>query len=66
MRDPKRLQTLYHFLEGQHEMNVPDWRMGQFMVNFMSWYVRKYGCDPYYLPDTKFLEVIDDFLKENM
>ncbi len=64
MRDPKRLDTIYHFINGIHKAEFPDWRVGQFWMNFLSWYGAKHRTDVFYLEDTKILEAIDDFIQE--
>lgn len=37
MRDPERLEEFYAQMKKVHKKNFPDWRFGQFMVNFLGW-----------------------------
>ena len=37
MRDKNRLYGFYGQLCDIHRENFPDWRFGQFMVNFLGW-----------------------------
>lgn len=41
-------------------MNFPDWRFGQFIVNFLKWC----GADPFYLEDDKFEGLLLKFVEE--
>ena len=58
MRNPDRLDKFYDDLKKIHKDNFPDWRFGQFMYNFLSWY----GRDPFYLEESRFLERVNDFV----
>lgn len=57
MRDPNRLDIFYNELKKLHKENVPDWRFGQFLVNFLTWYNR----DPFYLEEDKMMEEISRY-----
>lgn len=57
MRDPNRLDVFYDELKRLHKENVPDWRFGQFLVNFLTWYNR----DPFYLEEDKMMEEISRY-----
>lgn len=57
MRDPKRFDKFYEELKKIHSQYFPDWRFGQFMINFMSWY-----GDPFYLEEDKFMTKINEFV----
>lgn len=54
MRDPNRLDNFYEQLKQIHKENFPDWRFGQFLMNFISWY----GRDPFYLEEGRFIEIL--------
>lgn len=57
MRNPNRLDAFYDELKRLHKENVPDWRFGQFLVNFLTWYNR----DPFYLEEDKMIEEISRY-----
>lgn len=58
MRDPNRLDNFYEQLKQIHKENFPDWRFGQFMMNFLSWY----GRDPFYIEEGKFLAEVRNYV----
>ena len=58
MRNPNRLDGFYNELKKIHKENFPDWRFGQFIYNFLSWY----GRDPFYLEENDFLEKANEFV----
>ena len=59
MRNPDRLDSFYFELKNIHKTYFPDWRFGQFMINFISWY-----GDPFYLEEDTFLERIKEYIDE--
>lgn len=59
MRDPNRLDEFYEKLAKIHKESFPDWRFGQFMMNFLAWY----GYDPFYLEESKFLAEVERYVK---
>lgn len=59
MRDPERLQFYYDRLEELHKQYCPDWRISQFLMNFLQWF----GMDPYYLEDNRFIEKVKEYCK---
>lgn len=60
MRDPNRLDTFYEDLKKIHKEKVPDWRFGQFISNFQSWY----GNDVFYLEENQFMSKLNEFFEE--
>lgn len=64
MRDPNRLDALYEKIKEIHKREFPDWRMGQFMLNFMTWYAGKTRTDMFYVEDNKFTNALEDYIKE--
>ena len=60
MRDPNRIPKVTEEIAGIWK-NVPDWRFGQLMSNFWSWY----GRDIFFLEDDKFIELFKTYAKEN-
>ena len=43
---------------------VPDWRLGQFMVNVLSAYQAEKGNDPFYIEDEDFLMYLFNYISE--
>lgn len=62
MRDPNRLYKFYENLRDMHMIHFPDWRFGQFMLNFIEWYYNKYGRDIFYIEDDKMPTILDEFV----
>ena len=60
MRDPNRLYPFYQQLTEVHQRTFPDWRFGQFMINFLSW-VQSEKCDPFFPEEDKMLEYIKEY-----
>lgn len=58
MRDINRIDTFCAEIAKLWKENFPDWRFGQFIFNFLSWY----GKDPFFLEEDKFLEQIKLFV----
>ena len=54
MRDPNRLDNFYEQIKQIHKENFPDWRFGQFIMNFLCWY----GQDPFYIEEGRFIEIL--------
>lgn len=63
MRDANRLYNFYNKIRENH-MKLPDWRFGQFILNFISWYYNKYKTDIFYIEDDDILLTIEDFINE--
>ena len=59
MRDPNRLDNFYENLKKLHKENVPDWRFGQLISNFQSWY----GNDIFYLEENQFMSKLNEFFR---
>ena len=64
MRDPNRLDELYLRMKEIHQEKAPDWRIGQFMLNFMSWYGAKYKRDMFYIEDNQFVDAIETYFED--
>ena len=60
MRDPNRVYTICTRLAQTWEANVPDWRLTQLFVNFMS-HMRS---DCFYMEDEDFITRLEEFLDE--
>ena len=63
MRDANRLYNFYNKNRENH-MKLPDWRFGQFILNFISWYYNKYKMDIFYIEDDDMLKYIKEFVDE--
>lgn len=63
MRDINRLDNFYDELKRIHKY-VPDWRFGQFIMNFMSWYCTKYKRDCFYIEENEMIKYIEEFVDE--
>ena len=63
MRDINRLDNLYNTLKELHKQ-IPDWRFGQFVMNFISWYMIKYKRDIFYVEDDKIISLFKEFFNE--
>ena len=63
MRDINRLDNFYDALKEFHKY-VPDWRFGQFIMNFMGWYYTKYKRDCFYIEEDKMIKYIEEFVDE--
>lgn len=63
MRDINRLDKFYDELKRIHKY-VLDWRFGQFIMNFMSWYYTKYKRDCFYIEEDKMIKYIEEFIDE--
>lgn len=37
MRNPNRLYNFYNEVARLHATHFPDWRVGQLLLNFLSW-----------------------------
>ena len=64
MRDINRLDIFYENLKEIHKINIPDWRFGQFMLNFMSWFYTKYKNDIFYVEESRMIELFNKYFKE--
>lgn len=58
MRDANRLDDFYDKIKEIHKKEFPDWRFGQFIINFCGYY-----GDPFYLEEDKFIEKLENYVK---
>ena len=63
MRDINRLDNFYNNLKELHKQ-LPDWRFGQFIMNFFSWYYQKYKKDCFYIEEKEMLKYIKEFIND--
>jgi hypothetical protein len=60
MRDPERLEEFYKQLKELHQKKFPDWRFGQFMINFLGWLGKK--RDGFFPEEDEMAEYIKQFI----
>lgn len=61
MRDPNRLDDFYKEVTQIHKKYFPDWRVGQFWMNFFG-YVHERGRDPFFPEEDEMLEWLRKFV----
>ena len=61
MRNPNRIPRILEQL-GEEWKKVPDWRLGQFLVNFLSWY----GRDPFFIEDDDFIKLVQEYMEKEI
>lgn len=62
MRDPSRIDEFCETLRQKwHE--VPDWRFGQLMSNFLGEVCYGSGRDIFYIEDNEMLNFLENYLK---
>ena len=59
MRNPERIPVILKRI-GEVWKRFPDWRFGQLMSNFESWY----GKDIFFPEDEEFVELLGEFATE--
>lgn len=65
MRDPKRLTNFYNRLKKYHANYFPDWRFGQFMLNFFGWLASEKKIDPFFPEEDKMIKYIEEYCLSN-
>lgn len=63
MRDVNRLDDTYDFIRLYHKRYFPDWRTGQFLINFNRWYIDNHGADFFYAEEDDLLLALSNFVK---
>ena len=61
MRNPARLDAFYETLKDFHKRYIPDWRFGQFMINFLGWVQGRHGIDPFFPEEDRMLELLREY-----
>lgn len=64
MRDPNRLDRFYKELCRVHRTYFPDWRFGQFMMNFLGWVSSTEGRDPFFPEENEMLDLLHKYVGE--
>ncbi len=63
MRNPKRLDNFYNEAARLHMTYAPDWRVGQFWLNFLGW-VQVKKRDPFFPEEDEILTYLKEFCGE--
>lgn len=45
---------------------IPDWRAGQFWMNFLAWVQIKKKCDPYLFEESKMLTYLKEYCRDEI
>ena len=64
MRDPNRLYNFYNEVTRLHMTYMPDWRVGQFWLNFLSWLSTEKNNDPFFPEESAMLTYLKEFCGE--
>lgn len=64
MRDPDRLDKCYNEILDIHKKIFPDWRISQFIINFLTWHMNTYKTDGFYVEEKEFVKRINEFAIE--
>lgn len=61
MRDPKRIEPFIRKLADHWKGDIPDWRFGQFMSNFLGFVVSETKRDLFFIEDDEMEQLLDKF-----
>lgn len=64
MRDPKRIEPFAQKLAACWQQ-VPDWRFGQLMSNFLGFAYEKSKKDIFFIEENEMESLLDEFFKPN-
>ena len=64
MRNPDRLDKFYDKLKEIHKENVPDWRFGQLISNFLQWLYVEKGMDVFFPEEDKMLKLFEEYFEK--
>lgn len=62
MRDPNRIDDFCEVIKEQWH-KIPDWRFGQFMLNFLGTLQLNTKRDPFFIEDDEMKEKLQDFFQ---
>lgn len=65
-RDPNRLYNFYNEATRLHMTYMPDWRVGQFWMNFLGWVQNEKKRDPFFLEESEMLTYLKEFCREEV
>mgnify|MGYP004554511011 FL=1 len=64
IRDPNRLYNFYNEVTRLHMTYMPDWRVGQFWMNFLGWVQNEKKCDPFFPEESEMLTYLKEYCGE--
>lgn len=65
MRDKNRIKSFCGKLREYWENDIPDWRFGQFMSNFLGFAFQKLKRDVFFIEDDEMLELLDEYFTKS-
>ena len=63
-RDPNRLYNFYNEVTRLHMTYMPDWRVGQFWMNFLGWVQNEKKRDPFFQEESEMLTYLKEYCGE--
>lgn len=66
IRDPNRLYDFYNEVTRLHMTYMPDWRVGQFWMNFLVWIQSEKKRDPFFPEEDEMLTYLKEFCGEEV
>lgn len=64
MRNPNRLYDFYNEVTRLHMTYMPNWRAGQFWMNFLGFVQRKKNRDPFFPEEQELLAYLREYCGE--
>ena len=64
IRDSNRLYNFYNEVTRLHMTYIPDWRVGQFWLNFLSWLSTEKNNDPFFPEESQMLTYLREYFGE--
>lgn len=64
IRNPNRLYGFYNEVKRLHMTYFPDWRAGQFWMNFLGWVQNKKKRDPFLPEESEMLTYLKEYCGE--
>ena len=64
MRNPNRLYNFYNEVTRLQIKYYPDWRVGQFMINFLYWIQNDKKRDAFYIEEDELLTYLKEYCGE--
>lgn len=64
IRDSNRLYSFYNEVTRLHITYMPDWRVGQFWMNFLGWVQNEKKRDPFFSEESEILTYLREYCGE--
>lgn len=64
MRKAERLDDFYAEMSRLHKKYLCDWRFNQMMFNYLSWHLRKFGNDGFYVEEDDMIDRFRQFISD--